>query len=242
MTQDTEARALLIKKLLNKAEANGTTPEERESLNEKAVALMLKWGVDDALLDATKIGATAEKIIQMLIRGDAPKSYSYEFALIGIVCAEAMNCRGFYQRQRDQFVAVHVVGHESDVQRTAQLAASLGLQCSMELATAWSNVHTARWNGTEKFNWKRSYVRGFADGLRRKFKAIAVQVAKEPGTDLVLVNRVQQVDAYVANEMRIGTSRPRRYYVDGYDGGEAAGLRANVGQTATGGNRSAVGR
>lgn len=242
MTQASdESRALLIKKLLNKAEAKGTTPEERESLNAKATELMVKWGIEDAMLDAVSGNPNPEKIVQTLLRGTAPKSYSYEFATIGTEIANALNCRGFLQTQRDNYVALHVVGHESDVRRVEQLFASLGTQCSIELGTAWSAMYTAGWSGTEKWNWKRSYVRGYALGVRHKFEAIKNQIAKEPGTDLVLVNRVKQVDSFVSDNLQFRTGRGHKYG-SGLGAGERAGLRADVGQSSTGGSRKAVQR
>src|SRR5262249_51259854 len=101
MTQSSaESRALLIKKHFDKAAARGTTPEEAQAFNEKAMALMLQWGIEDAMIAAADDGRD-EKIIRENVLSDAPKSYSYEMTTIGVEVAMAMHCRGFFQRHRD---------------------------------------------------------------------------------------------------------------------------------------------
>ena len=49
MTQSTDDRAALIAKLFAKAEAKGASESERDAYNEKATALMIKWGIEDAI-------------------------------------------------------------------------------------------------------------------------------------------------------------------------------------------------
>jgi len=66
-----EAKVELIAKLLAKAER--TTPEEAEALTEHAERLMVKYGVEQALLDErrARLGQTREEIVQerMLFTG-----------------------------------------------------------------------------------------------------------------------------------------------------------------------------
>lgn len=240
---DSEARALLIKKLLHKAEAAGTTPEERDAFNAKAAQLMIQWGIDEALIqsaDRVKI----EQIVQKIFASDAPKSYSFEYALIGVEVANELGCRGLLQKMRDGRTSVLVVGFEGDTERVKQLYTSLVLQCTLVLGP-WARVNIAPWaTGTDKFNAKRSFIRGFASGVKEQLRAVRRQVVADaaPGTDLVLVDRTKQVTDYIDQTMNIGTTRPRRYTTNGFASGEDAGRRADVGGTKIGTTRKEVGR
>lgn len=247
MALTAEDRALMIKKLLNKAEAKGTTPEEREALSAKATQLMMQWGIEEALVhDADR--AKVENIVERKFQPDCPASYSHEFTVVGIEVARAFGCRGYLLKMGGGKTGLSLVGFESDVERTVELFTSIATQVSLNLATAYadwlSQYEWLRVTGTDKFNWKRSFIRGFASGLAAKFKAIKTEVIQNsaPGTELVLVDRKDQVDKYIQATMNITTGRARRYVADGAASGREAGLRADVGQTATGGSRKGVGR
>jgi hypothetical protein len=244
-TPDLEARALLIKKLLNKAESKGVTEQERDAFNAKATALMLQWGIEDAQL-AVVGHVVVERIVEHEVVSTSPKSYSYEMTVIGCVIAEQFNCRGFLRKKLDGRVNLSLVGFESDVTRVEQMFTSLGAQCSLTMASKYASAvdeHAAFWSGTDKYNWKRSFIQGFAQGLREKLIAVKRVVVADaaPGTDLVLVDRTKQVDQHIASSMRIGVAgRARRYGEDAHDTGRSAGLRADIGQTAAGSSRRAV--
>jgi hypothetical protein len=227
-----EARALLIKKLLNKAEARGVTDAERDAYNAKATALMIQWGIEEAMLiDADR--TTTEKIVQRVFTTDAPKSYSFEMSKIGVQIANALGCQGLMQKQRDGRTDCVIVGFESDVERVGQLYASIARQCSLALGAWYARLHTATLSGTDKFNAKRSFITGFAASIGAKLKAVKEQVvaSAEPGTDLVLIDRSAAVTKYIQDEMRTSMSRPRRYTPSGYGAGHAAGLKADIGGT-----------
>jgi len=238
---DPAARAALIKKLLNKAEAKGTSPEERDAYNAKATTLMVQWSIDDATLagvDATKI----EKIVSRRVRlGDVPKAYAYEYVSIGVWVADALGCRGFYQATADKRTDLLIVGYESDVEYIVQLFTSLALQCTLTLGPWYKEKirEYGPWmSGTDKYQAKRSYIRGFARGAEDKLRTVRKSTIDEatsttPGTDLVLVNREKQVDGWVLDNLQIGSGGRRRYHNTGASAGFAAGQRANVGQDPT---------
>jgi hypothetical protein len=247
MTTPGDSRAITIKKLLNKAESRGVTDAERDAFNAKATELMLKWGIEEATLaDADR--AKIENIVQRVFQTDVPKSYSYEATCIGVEVAKAFNCRGILQHTSSGRVDLLVVGFESDVERVKEMFTSLALQATLALIVwyakqDWRRYDNGRNIGTNKFNGKRTFLVGFADGVRAKFDAMKTQVIKEstPGTDLVLVNRVARVDDYIKNEMNVGRSKRRHYLTDARFDGATAGLRADVGGSKLGGNRSQIG-
>lgn len=242
-----EDRAALIKKLLHKAEAQGTTQAERDTFNAKAAELMIKWGVDDAMV-ASADRLIVEKIVRLVIvLPDVPKSYSFEVTSIGVQVAEVLSCRGLFQRMADGRTACLVVGFEADTQRVKTLYESLALQCILQLGPWFQRwVDQYRWagvSGTDKFNAKRSFIRGFADGVKTKMKAAQSQVLADAkaGTDLVLVDRKQRVTGWMNENMRTGKARQRSYAPGGYDAGRASGLKANIGGSQLGGTRKQIG-
>jgi hypothetical protein len=246
VTQSNEDRAALIKKLLNKAEARGTTPAEAEAFNAKAAKLMVQWGIDDALIaNADRVGV--EQIIQREIYVKVPKSYSYEYTSIGYLVGEALGAKALFQKKQDGRTVLLVVGFESDISRIEVLYTSLALQCTMRLGVEFASWVNAQWvqpSGTEKFNWKRSFIRGFADGAGRKvrlaFREAVQQHSESRATEIVLVDRAAQIKKWVADNMQTGVNRKRRYDTDGAVSGLAAGSRANIGTTEVGHTRKAL--
>lgn len=233
MTQSTEDRAAKIKKLLAKAE--GTTNEaERDTYNAKATELMIQWGIEEAMLSGDD--RPADQIVQREFRTDVPKSYSFEYAKIGIQVANALGAKGLFQRKADGRTVTLVVGFESDLARIELLTQSLALQATTALASFWDRHGHRYYSGAEKFNAKRSFITGFADGVKPKLRAVYDRTVASAGhgAELVLVDRTRQVAAYIDANMTTGTARARRYQQDAHGSGHAAGQRADVGQTRVG--------
>ena len=114
-------RAKLIRKILTKAEDPACTPAEREALNAKASELIIKWGIDDAMLTAANADRLqTESIITVILENDAPKSYAHEMAIVGYHVAEVLGCRAIIWSQRGKGTAVKVVGFESVVTRVTE--------------------------------------------------------------------------------------------------------------------------
>lgn len=244
-----EERLVLIKKLLNKAEDKGVTEEERDAYNAKAAKLMLQWGIEDAMLagvDATRI----EKIVIKRVKlADVPKAYVYEYVSIGVAVADVLGCRGFFQGTHDRRTDLLLVGFESDVDRISQLFHSLAVQCTLTLGPWYREKireHGHWMNGTDKYQAKRSFIRGFASGVSQKLFVVRKSTIDEattatPGTDLVLVNREEKVTDWIGEHMTVGSGGRRRYTGDGRSAGYAAGQRADVGQGTMGGGHAAIG-
>lgn len=242
MTQSNDTRAATIKKLLNKAEARGVTDAERDAYNAKAAELMVTWGIEAAMIaDADR--AVTEEIITALVDTIFPKGYSYEGSLIAVEIANALQCRGFLRRRSDGRTSANVVGFASDVELVKQLAHSLNVQAAAALEREMKiTTFPSYFNGSDKFNFRRSFVRGFALSAAEKLAATRRQVVEEtgPGTDLVLVQRQSRVSGWVDANMRIGSSRPRIVSPNGVGAGHAAGQRADVGQSKMGGSSRGI--
>lgn len=229
-----EDRALLIKKLLRKAEAVGTTPEEAAAFTAKAEALMIKWGVEEAMLqDADR--TQREQIVKRIFVPDCPKTYSHEFTMIGVAIADAFGVRPVLGLKQGKTYLI-AVGFASDVMRVGELFASLALQCTVQLGPWYTKNVREWWTGTDKYRAKRGFVSGFARGVGDKLKAIRQQVvaSAEPGTDLVLVDRSAQIGAWVNANMQLRNGRGRSQDAGASGAGWGAGQRANVGQSTVG--------
>ena len=242
MTQSTEDRAALIAKLFAKAEAAGASESERDAYNEKATALMIKWGIEDAMLPRPT-DRPAEKIIRKVLVFNVPKSYAHEYVVVGISAVEHLNCKGLVSRANGA-PALLVVGYESDIANAERLLASLTIQCTLALGT-WYADNVRPWmNGTDKYNIKRGFIAGFANGIGDKmaaWKKTAVADAA-PGAELVLVDRRIQVDNWVDENMSIGKARGRSYRAGAAGAGWRAGQNANLGGTSINGGRKEIGR
>ena len=243
------------------AKAESTTPEEAEALMAKVEELMIKYGIEQAVIDAKRIGATApEKIITVKVFFGG--SYSKGLLSMGHSIAQGLGTVRTLQRagvrQRNDAGKIvngdqlYLIGYESDVKLAAMLINSLQLQCVVALAAWWKrNDLVPFMGGMDKFVARRTFIIGFGDGAGRRIKdtyrrVVAEETAKSAGTDLVLVDRRKEVDRYTEETFN---PRKARSSSSRYDGGAAgagreAGGRANVGSRggAVAGGRKAVTR
>jgi len=226
----------LIEQLLRKAES--TTPEEAEALTEHAERLMLKYGIEEAMLNVS--GEVTEVIVRkdMFVSG----IYAMELFEQTAVWSQEMSVKCFFVDYRGygmfrdgktvKGVKILFVGFESDVERVMGLAASLHLQ-SIRAMREWNKTrYRGPWeSGMDAYIARRSFVSHFGVGVADRIRKNKLQVVEEhgPGTELVLVERVKKVSDWVDNNMKLRTvdSQKRASYE-----GMNAGFRA--GQQATG--------
>ena len=238
----TAQRALTLKKLLDKANAKGVTDEERDAYNAMASKLMLKWGIEEAqIADADR--AYVEEIIDVTIVTTFPKGYSFEGTMVTVEVAKALNCSAYFLRRPGNKTDGNVVGFKSDVTLVQQLVASISLQCHAALEREMRTVEFPSWmNGSDRFNHRRSFVRGFAKAVGAKLTESRRQFVEEstPGTDVALVSRKAKVDAWVDSNLRLGKTRARQVTPNGLAAGHAAGRRADVGQSRVGGSNRGI--
>ena len=118
-----------VRKLLAKAEAEGCTPEEAEALTAKAAELMAKYGIEQALLDATKPSADNKPTDRKF---DIPAPYATVKSSLLFNIGKAMGCNGVRLTSRTgDGVVLHMFGFRSDVERAEILYTSLLLQMAM---------------------------------------------------------------------------------------------------------------
>lgn len=232
-----DKKITLIAQLLAKAES--TTPEEAEALTEAAEKLMIKYGIEQAVIDARRAtkGGPKENIVQVAI----PFTGAYRGEMINLV-ANVANGLGTlrvlqYTGGTGKVFTAYLLGFESDVAQAKLLIESLQVQAAVAVRTWWKG-NKGYYIGESSYNTekaRRSFVHGFGTGAGARIRSSRLTVIQEAstGTDLVLVSRKGEVDAY-ANQLRTGKARSRT--ATGQDGAAGQGYRA--GQNANTGNKA----
>jgi hypothetical protein len=235
-----------VRKLLAKAEAEGTTPAEAELFTAKAAELMAKYGIEQAQVtskDTTAQFIAANRIINI----PNPWAHVRSGLLNGIAMAMRCKCVQVGNDGRPG-VRVHVFGSKADIERAEMLYTSLLLQSASALRKAHVPAYTR-----SKRAWSRSFLLGYnsavcarvraAEGTAREDAKRADAASGSKSTELVLVSREAQIKAAVHEQYPRLTSRKVTYSGGGYGAGHAQGQRANLGGTGvTGGSGRSIGR
>lgn len=233
-----------IAKLLAKAESTKNV-HEAEAFSQKAEALMLKWGIEEAVVRA-KMGADAkpEEIVRksILYKGVYSKAH---VAFANDVCRGLGNVRVFQNNTRKSDTYLILVGHESDVARAVMLLTSLQLQVVSAQREWWKTFHAKAYlSQNEKFKARRQFIMSFGVVVGRRLGELHAKTVEQTGvgTELVLADRGARVDAWVQSTM--GKVRKGRSVAGSYHGqeeGRAAGQRASLGNTTvTTGSRARI--
>lgn len=221
-----------VTKLLAKAERAGT-PEEAEAFQEKAMQLMAKYGIDQAVLNAKKVaaGQVSEEIVKTRVTIMNPYSEP-KARMVGWI-AMRMRCRSILHPDPTgrSTGGVTVVGFESDVNRVKQLVESLLLQM-----TSLVGRQSDPWGCTPTRTWRKNWATGFAvstsnrvEEFERRARQEAETTSDGPSTALVLVDRTTQLDRwYEDNFSHLKPAKPVSAGGDGYGTGVAAGRNADM--------------
>lgn len=222
-----------VRKLLAKAE-RAATAEEASAYTAKAVELMARHGIDEALLGSARPGD--DEIGATRIAVDDPYSAG-KARLLGWV-GSAFGCRCvLHGASGGKATAVTVFGHASDRARTELLHTSLLLQATSQLVRL--RPPDARESVAA---YRRSWLHGFAVEVHRRLTeaheraeadAGAGRPVDGPSVALVLADRRERVDRAWA-EAFPDLERARRSVLSGsgYGAGAQAGSRADLGHAA----------
>ena len=218
-----------VRKLLAKAEDDSVTPAEAEALTAKAAELMARYGIDRALLAATRpeTDRPADRVI------DVPNPWADVRAhlLAGLVSAMRCQCVLLPVPTGKR---VHVFGYASDLERTELLYTSLLVQMAHGLAATLVPA-TAR----SPRAWRRSWLLGYSSAVTARVRAAEERAASDAtsrgrdsggaSTELVLADRSLVVRRHVQDAYP-RTRRTRiTYSGNGYRSGYAEGERADIG-------------
>lgn len=232
-----EARLDRIRKLLAKAERAGT-PDEAETYTAKAVELMVRHGVDEAVLAAAGGAGPpgADPVGGVRIAVDDPYSAG-KARLLGWT-ASALRCRWvMHDARAGRVAAVTVFGHASDRARVELLYTSLLLQAARQLARVRPPDPAE-----SVAAYRRSWLYGFAAQVHERLRAAEQAAVREadraggPSAELVLADRGDRVErAYAEAFPDLRRARRPQVSGSGYRRGAAAADRADLGGTRLGG-------
>jgi len=235
MTED--RRLTKIRKLLALAEDPSATPAEAAAFTEKAMALMARHGIDEALLsaDTGRPGRVANRRLAM----SAP--YARDKATLAASIAMALRCKAILLT-RDKDIVLQIFGFESDVRHADALFSSLLVQAAHELAITPIPEHE------HPAAFRRSWWVGFAvavnarlEQANRAAEAQAEQAhqnatsgtADGPSVALVLAHQADEIDDAVAEVYpKVERGRQRRLSGGGRAEGYRSGQRVDMGLSA----------
>ena len=225
-----------VRKLLAKADG-AATPAEAEVYTAKAVELMARHGIDEALL-----GAAAPHCDEVATcRIPVADPYSAGKARLLAWTASALRCRAvLHEAGGGRVAAVTVLGFASDQARVELLYTSLLLQASAQLAR-----QRPAWVGESVAAYRRSWLHGFAVRVHQRLVEAEARAAESaaaaraspsgtgPSVALVLADRSARVDRAYAEEFpQIGRARRAQLSGSGYAAGAHAGAQADLGGRA----------
>ena len=231
-----EKKIELIAQLLAKAES--TTPEEAEALTEHAERLMVKYGIEQAMINERRAssGKAGEQIVQVGI--EFTGAYRLEYAHLGHMVAKGLgSIRCLLNTFKNKSATLYLIGYESDVAQAKVLIASLQVQSAVA-TRAWWNANKGDFAYLSSYDQeasRRSFVRGFGTGAGKRIHDNRQQAVQEAGTgtELVLVSREAKVQAHF-DSLTKGARKPRSSKGSSLAAGSGyrAGQNANTGEKA----------
>lgn len=231
--------AAKIAALLAKAESS-THEAEAQTFRDKAQELMLKWGIEDAELEAAGKQPEDEVVChEVECRGQYHRGLYY----VGSHTASGLgSIRPFITNiDSNNWTRLTLVGHKSDVDRAVTLINSLFIQSDSAMRQWWKEEKkTDGWRYDTNTAWtaRRQFFISFGAGV---YSVLTQQrknlVTKGSSTDLVLVDRGAKVDDWVSEqwgEITPSRSSLRSGSVRAQQHGYRAGQRAAEGGTVSG--------
>ena len=190
----------LITKLLAKA-ANTPFPAEAQAFQEHAERLMVRYGIEQATIDAEagKSGKPQELMVEERVEfsGQYRVGQARGFTMIAL----AFNTVRVLQATGSSKKVLYLIGAESDVAQIVRLLVSLRLQVESAMTNWWiSYLNKDFLSAHEKTLERRQFQLGFLMTVAGRIEAIySAEVATDgPGNELVLSSRRDRADEHVS--------------------------------------------
>jgi hypothetical protein len=232
-----------IQKLLRLAERAGT-PAEAENASRAAERLMLKWGIEEAMLRSTMGGDEKPEAIVTKYTTPYAKAFIKPRHHIAASVVKGMgNMRVWISG-----TSIVIMGFESDVDRALTLIPSLTIQADHAVAAWWRSYEMrSALSAAEAKRAKRNFLFAFGNEVKRRLTEMrdeeVAATTNSTSTALVLRDRdalVQEEYQAIANRLRAG--RSVKGSLHGSAAGREAGSRATLGGASLGsGARGALG-
>jgi hypothetical protein len=211
-----------VRKLLARAEHPATPPAEAETCSEKAAALMSRYVIDQAMLDAATTGT--KPVVRRIVL-EAP--YTMAKAVLLDRVAKAFRVCVAIGADHGAGRRCTLVGYAADLDMAELLFTSLLLQASSAMIAASQGHPRVK-------AFRRSFLMGYADMIGHRLREVQRATEREaaaetPGTSIVLVDRAAQVEAAFAEEFpHLRSLRTTVSSAGGLTAGHAAGARADL--------------
>jgi hypothetical protein len=213
-----------VRKLLARAEHPTTPPAEAEACSEKAAALMSRYVIDRAMLDAS--APTTSAPVVRVLTVDAPYALP-KTVLLTFVARAFRVCVAVGRDLESGGRRCTLVGFPVDVDSAELLFTSLLLQASTAVSA------TGRGRRDIKA-FRRAFLVGYAHSIGSRLAQVQAAAESEmsrqsAGTDLVLADRAAQVEAaFTAQFPHLRTMRTTVSSGGGLVAGREAGARADL--------------
>jgi len=247
-TEQQQDWARKIDALLRKAEAS-KSPEEAEAFISKAQALMTKFAIDEAMLEANrrKAGKASDFISEeeFVMTG----SFRVAFGNLCYYIIKYNDCEAVLLQNSPRTVEgklykqtyiLKVTGFQQDIDRVRLLYTSLQLQ-AIRFETAWwkENRHVYDSYPRQGFLDRRQFLFSFAHAVGARVKEGYLRGKQEAqkqhgtGMELVLRDKKEMVLAEYNKRhpnLRSGKQRQAGGSYDSHVAGQSAGNKADIGQ------------
>lgn len=237
--------AAKVEALLRKAEG-AATEHEAEAFQTKAMELIAKHGIDQAMLDAKRqeAGGKAEDIVRKRVTIRNPYSETKARMVAWVVMN--MRCRAILHPDPTgrSTGSVSVIGFESDVDRAIQLVSSLLLQLAGQV-----DKQRDPYGITPARTYRKNWASGFAVAVSNRVRDYETRAEKAadadsdgPSTALVLVDRKAAVERWYSEQFgNLKAAKDAKLGGHGYGEGVRDGKKADINfGNRVGGTRTAI--
>lgn len=189
----------LITALLAKAEST-PFPAEAQAFQEHAERLMVRYGIEQATIDAEagKAGKPQEAMVEERVEltGQYRVGQARGFTAIALAftTVRVLHATGSTKK------ILYLIGAESDVSQIVRLFDSLRLQLSAAMQTWWLEYPYKPYLSThEKTLERRQFQLGFLTTVAHRIEGLYKQESSSaaPGNELVLTGRRERADDHV---------------------------------------------
>jgi hypothetical protein len=245
-----------IDKLLRKAAGNDSEAEA-EALREKAYAMMAKYSIDQAEIEARR-RATGEQVTEKIVTKTIKVTGIFRYGLVVMssqiidalenigVQAYMIDKQSAFVRQQNgspkfrEAIDFVVAGYESDVDQTVLLLTSLQMQAAAAMTTWWKNdpKHEYYARGLA-FRSKRSFIEMFGVGAGQKIRLAQrrarATLSSGSGAEVAIRDKSRDVEEFLADKgLTVKAKRRKDGSWEARDSGYDAGQRANTGDPGVG--------
>ena len=216
-----------VRKLLAKAEHPATPPAEAEAFSEKAAALMSRYVIDQAMIDATR-PVDVQPVTRTLVV-DAPYALP-KTVLLDHVARAFRVCMAMGRDLDSGGRRCTLVGFPADLDTAELLFTSLLLQASTAVSVAGRGRPDIK-------AFRRAFLIGYAQTIggrlaKAQHDAEHEAASQTPGSAVVLADRESRVAAAFAEQFpRLRTVRATVSSGGGLVAGRDAGERADLSAT-----------